>query len=153
MTSRQTAVPPKILLIDDNAGDIRLITEALRAAVPGVEVQSVSDSTQAIPCLKAALEAEDSPNLVLLDLRMPKRSGLEVLEEIRKDPRMAYLPVVVLTSSEADQDVLRAYSLHANAVVTKPLDYLSLRATMKTLCEFWLEVARLPPAVHVARKP
>jgi CheY-like chemotaxis protein len=112
----------------------------------------VSDSTQAIPYLRAALEAEDSPNLVLLDLRMPKRSGLEVLEEIRKDPRMAYLPVVVLTSSEADQDVFRAYSLRASAVVTKPLDYLGLRSAMKILCEFWLGVARLPPAMPIGRK-
>ena len=144
--------PPRILLIDDNAGDVRLISAALEAALPGAMVASISDSTKAIPSLEADLAAEQSPNLVLLDLRMPKKSGFEVLAEIKRDPRMAYLPVVVLTSSEADQDVFRAYSLQANAVVTKPLGYVRLRSAIKTLCEFWLEVARLPPAIPVERK-
>jgi CheY-like chemotaxis protein len=83
---------------------------------------------------------------VLLDLRMPKKNGLEILDEIKKDPRMRHLPVVILTSSEAPSDVFRAYALHANSVVTKPLGFVQLRSVIKTLCEFWLRVAHLPEA-------
>ncbi len=140
------ASPPKILLIDDNAGDIRLITEAVQVAVPGAEVRSISDSTLAISGLKAALETGEAPNLVLLDLRMPKKDGLEVLAAIKKSPKMRHLPVVILTSSEAPSDVFRAYALHANSVVTKPLGFAQLRSVIGTLCEFWLRVAHLPEA-------
>jgi chemotaxis family two-component system response regulator Rcp1 len=142
------AAPRKILLIDDNAGDVRLITEAVHAALPAVEVRPVTDSTEALPYLRTALAAAQGPDLVLLDLRMPKKGGLEVLEELKSDPGTAYLPVVILTSSEAAQEVFRAYALHANAVVTKPLGFLQLRSTIKTLCEFWLRVARLPEATY-----
>lgn len=127
--STQSLNPPIILLIDDNAGDVRLITEAVLAVVPYADVRSVAD-------------------LILLDLRMPKKSGLEVLEEIRRDPQIGYLPVVVLTSSETEQDIFRAYALHANSVVTKPLSYVQLRSAIRTTCEFWLGVARLPGAPY-----
>jgi chemotaxis family two-component system response regulator Rcp1 len=140
--------PPRIFLIDDNAGDIRLITEALHAAAPGAEVRSICDGTLAIPGLEAALETGEAPNLVLLDLRMPKKDGLEILAEIKKDPNMRHLPVVILTSSEAPSDVFRAYALHANAVVTKPLGFVRLRSVLTTLCEFWLRVAHLPEAAY-----
>ena len=142
------ASPPRILLIDDNAGDIRLITEAVQVAVPGAEVRSISDSTLAISGLKAALEAGEAPNLVLLDLRMPKKDGLEILAAIKKNPKMRHLPVVILTSSEAPSDVFRAYALHANSVVTKPLGFVQLRSVVKTLCDFWLGVAHLPEAAY-----
>jgi len=144
---------PMILLIDDNAGDVRLITEAVHAAVPAAEVRPISESTEAIPHLKQLLDAADGPSLVLLDLRMPKKSGLQVLEEIKGDPETGYLPVVVLTSSEAQQDVFRAYALHANSVVTKPLGFVQLCSAVKTLCEFWLEVARLPEAAYAKYTP
>src|SRR5512141_1617056 len=103
--------PPVIFLIDDNPGDIRLVKEAVLAVVPDADVRSVSDSMLAVPRLK---ESVPPPNLVLLDLRMPKKSGLEVLEEIRRGPQIGYLPVVVFTSSEAGQDVSRAYASYAN---------------------------------------
>ena len=144
--------PPIILLIDDNAGDVRLITEAVLAIVPAADVRSVSDSTEAVPRLKESLAARAAPTLILLDLRMPKKSGLEVLEEIRRDPEIGYLPIVVLTSSEAEQDIFRAYALHANSVVTKPLTFVGLRSAIRTLCEFWLGVARLPGATHDRHK-
>ena len=142
------AGPPKILLIDDNAGDVRLITEALQEAVPGAAVRPISDGAMAIPCLKEALETGEGPNLVLLDLRMPKKDGLEILAAIKKNPKMRHLPVVILTSSEAPSDVFRAYALHANSVVTKPLGFVQLRSAVKTLCEFWLGVAHLPEAAY-----
>ncbi len=142
------AAPPRVLLIDDNAGDIRLVTEALREAAPGAVVVSVSDGCQAIPRLKEALDIGEGPNLVLLDLRMPKKSGLEILAEIKKDPEIRHLPVVILTSSEAQPDIFRAYSLHANSVVTKPLCFTELRSAVKTLCDFWLKVADLPEATY-----
>jgi len=139
---------PRILLIDDNAGDIRLITEALHAAAPGAVVGSICDGTLAIPGLEAALETGEAPNLVLLDLRMPKKDGLEILASIKKNPKLRHLPVVILTSSEAPSDVFRAYALHANSVVTKPLGFVQLRSVAKTLCEFWLGVAHLPEAAY-----
>ena len=147
--STQHLNPPVIFLIDDNPGDIRLVKEAILAVVPDADVWSVSDSMLAAPRLKESVPA---PNLVLLDLRMPKKSGLEVLEEIRRDPQIGYLPVVVFTSSEAEQDVFRAYALHANAVVTKPPNLAQLRSAVRTMCEFWLEVARLPEATYDRHK-
>ena len=147
--STQHLNPPVIFLIDDNPGDIRLVKEAVLAVVPDADVRSVSDSMLAAPRLKESVPA---PNLVLLDLRMPKKSGLEVLEEIRRDPQIGYLPVVVFTSSEAEQDVFRAYALHANAVVTKPPNLAQLRSAVRTMCEFWLEVARLPEATYDRHK-
>ena len=147
MNSRHAAAP-RILLIDDNAGDVRLVTEALKEAAPGAVVVPVSDGSQAIPRLKEALYAGEGPNLVLLDLRMPKKSGLEILAEIRKDPEIRHLPVVILTSSEAQSDIFRAYTLHANSVVTKPLGFAEMRSVVRTLCEFWLKVADLPEATY-----
>lgn len=140
--------PPIILLIDDNKGDIRLVTEAVLAVVPDADVRSVSDSMLALPRLKESLAAHAAPNLILLDLRMPKKSGLEVLQEIRRDPQIGHLPIVVFTSSEAEQDVSRAYALYANAVVTKPPNLAQLRWAIRTMCEFWLGVARLPEATY-----
>jgi CheY-like chemotaxis protein len=146
--SAQALNPPIVFLIDDNAGDVRLITEAVLAVMPAADVRPVTDSTEAVPRLKESLAAMAAPNLILLDLRMPKKSGLEVLEEIRRDPEIGYLPVVVLTGSEAEQDVFRAYALHANSVVTKPISYVQLRSAIRTMCEFWLGVARLPGATY-----
>ena len=97
-------------------------------------------------------ESVPPPNLVLLDLRMPKKSGLEVLEEIRGDPQIGYLPVVVFTSSEAGQDVSRAYASYANAVVTKPPNLAQMRLAIRTMCEFWLGAARLPEATYARNK-
>jgi CheY-like chemotaxis protein len=144
---------PKILLIDDNAGDIRLITDALRAVSPGAEVKSITDSAGAVAGLKQALSDSDGPDLVLLDLRMPKKCGLEVLADIKSDPELRYVPVVVFTSSEAEHEVFRAYELQANSVVTKPLGLARLRSTVKTLCEFWLGVARLPGGGYERESP
>ncbi|HSW50863.1 MAG TPA: response regulator [Bryobacteraceae bacterium] len=142
----------RILLIDDNDGDVRLIREAIRAEAPGVQVSCISDSTEALPCLKRAVAAAEGPRLILLDLRMPKKDGFQVLEEIRRDPETAGLPVVILTSSEADQDIARAYALRANAVITKPIGYQRLRAAMRIFCEFWLGVARLPHTTQVRQE-
>ncbi len=135
---------PRVLLIDDNVGDVRLVTQALQAAVEGVDVRAVTDSTLAAGRLRESVQSGDGPNLILLDLRMPKKSGIEILEEIRADPATAHIPVLVLTSSEAAQDVMDAYTRHANAVITKPLGFQELRAAVNTLCEFWLRVANLP---------
>lgn len=136
--------PPRVLLIDDNAGDVRLITAALEDAVAGIEVRAVTDSTLAVAQLRNAIQAAAGPNLILLDLRMPKKSGFELLEEIKGSPETRHLPVVVFTSSEAAQDVQGAYARHANAVVTKPLGFHELQSAVRTLCEFWLKVANLP---------
>jgi len=147
MISRRDG-PPRILLIDDNAGDIRLIREALQEAAPGATISSISDAAQAVDRLNQAVEAGEGPNLVLLDLRMPKKNGLEILAEIKNNPATRHLPVVILTSSEAQPDIFRAYSLHANSVVTKPLEFVQLRSVARTLCEFWLGVADLPEATY-----
>jgi two-component system response regulator len=136
--------PPRVLLIDDNIGDVRLVIAALESAVAGIQVCAVTDSTVAAGRMRESLRAAAGPNLVLLDLRMPKKSGFELLEEIKGSPETRHVPVIVLTSSEAAQDVLGAYRRHANAVVTKPLGFHELQSAVRALCEFWLKVANLP---------
>jgi CheY-like chemotaxis protein len=150
--NQQHADPPRILLIDDNVGDIRLITEAIRLEAPDVGVTAISESTAALSLLKKALAAGHGPHIVLLDLRMPKKNGFQVLEEIKADPATAYLPVVILTSSEADQDVFRSYCLNASSVITKPIGYARLRSAVKTICQYWLEVASLPEVHNFGHK-
>ena len=119
--SAQALNPPVILLIDDNAGDIRLITEAVLAVVPAAEVRSVTDSTQAVPRLKESLGAMAQPNLVLLDLLLPKLDGFKVLERLRQypDKSIAQTKVIVLSNLWSDKDILRAQALKVDEYYVK----------------------------------
>lgn len=129
----------KILLVEDDATAVELIREALSDSTFDHELAVASDGEEALAMLQAEM-----PNLVLLDLNLPKRSGLEVLQVIRQDTSLKALPVIVLTNSKAQEDVLAAYSFHANAYVRKPLGFENLVKVVNATGEFWFEVATLP---------
>jgi CheY-like chemotaxis protein len=136
-----------ILLVEDNAGDVRLTREALREADVSVELTAVPDGEQALAFLRNEGEhaGASRPDLILLDLNLPRRDGREVLAEIKKDEELCRIPVVVLTTSAADEDILRSYQLHANAYVTKPVDFERFIAVVRQIDEFFVSVVKLPP--------
>jgi CheY-like chemotaxis protein len=146
MTENDTQREPLILLIEDNPGDVLLIEEALQEIGSSLSLQSVRDGEAALAFLhrRAPYHTEESPTLVLLDLNLPRMNGLEVLRCIREDERLHTLPVIILTTSEAPEDVERAYALQANAYVTKPANLDALFHMVKVLEHFWFSIARLP---------
>jgi CheY-like chemotaxis protein len=135
-----------ILLVEDNPGDIRLTREAFEQGQFAHTLHVVTDGVEALDYLYRRGEYEDAPrpDVVLLDLNLPRKDGDEVLEEINGDPDLAALPVVVLTSSDAEEDVARSYELHANAYITKPIDPVEFIETVQSFERFWLSTARLP---------
>jgi chemotaxis family two-component system response regulator Rcp1 len=138
--------PMDILLIDDNPGDIRMMVEALKEALPAARLSVAVDGIEAMRFLRreGRFYKAPRPDLIFLDLRMPKKTGFDVLDEVKQDPTLASIPVVVQTSSAAAVDVERAYSLHANCYITKPADLEELSRTMRVLAEFWVTIAKLP---------
>ena len=139
-------IPMDILLVDDNPGDIRMMVEALKEALPAAKLSVAVDGIEAMRFLRreGRYYKAPRPDLIFLDLRMPKKTGFDVLEEVKQDPTLASIPVVVQTSSAAAADIERAYSLHANCYITKPTDLDELSRTMRVLAEFWMTVAKLP---------
>jgi chemotaxis family two-component system response regulator Rcp1 len=133
----------RILLVEDNAGDVRLTREALREADVSVELIAVPDGEQAIEYLRDAGAAR--PDIVLLDLNLPKKDGLEVLEAIRGDRDLRRTPVIMLSTSASARDVLACYERGANCYVVKPIDLDEFTALVQAINRFWLGVARLPP--------
>lgn len=146
MRREESGDPIEILLVEDNAGDVRLTQEALAEAKVPNRLHVVPDGIAALQFLKKEKRDADNPtpDLVLLDLNIPKMSGFEVLEQIKSDPNLRRIPVIVLTSSKADGDVLRCYSNYANAYVTKPADLNQYFSVVEIIDEFWLSTARLP---------
>jgi chemotaxis family two-component system response regulator Rcp1 len=144
MTS-ETHVPIEILLVEDNPGDVRLTREALRDGKVGNRLHVAMDVVEAMAFLrKEGPHAEaPTPDLVLLDLNLPKKSGREVLEEIKQDDKLKHIPVVILTSSQAEQDVLSSYRLRANAFVTKPVDLEQFLKVVQSIEHFWVEIVKL----------
>ncbi len=138
--------PIAILLCDDDAGDVRLTQEALAASKLRNELHVARDGDEAVAFLRRAPGYEDAPrpDLILLDLNMPRRSGHELLAEIKRDPDLAAIPVTVLTTSSADADVQRSYQLHANAFVTKPVDLAQFLAIVQEIEQFWVQIVALP---------
>lgn len=138
--------PIEILLVEDNPGDVDLTKEALEDAKVYNRLHVVDDGAKAIDFLaqKGAYVAAPRPDLILLDLNLPKKDGRQVLTEIKATPDLAEIPVVVLTTSDAEEDVLRAYRLHANCYITKPVDFKQFLKVVKTIEEFWLTVVKLP---------
>lgn len=145
------AKPVEILLVEDEPGDVYLTQEALRTAKITNRVHVVEDGEEAIAFLRRTGAHADAPrpDLVLLDLNLPRKDGREVLAEVKGDPALAAIPVVVLTTSKADEDILRTYRLHANCYVTKPVDLDQFMAVIRTTQEFWLTIVRLPPAADL----
>jgi len=139
--------PIEILLVEDEPGDVRLTIEAMRQAKVRNTLHVVEDGVEALDFLfrRPPFENKPRPDLILLDLNLPKRDGREVLSVIKEDPQLRLIPVVVLTTSEADGDVARCYSLHASCYVTKPVDLNQFLRVVKSIEDFWLTIVRLPP--------
>jgi CheY-like chemotaxis protein len=137
----------EILLVEDNPGDVRLTREALAEARVQNTLSVASDGIEALDFLhrRGGFEAATRPDLILLDLNLPRKDGRELLAEIKIDPELKRIPVVVLTTSQAEQDIVRSYNLHANCYVTKPLDLEKFLGVMRALEDFWLSIVKLPP--------
>ncbi len=147
MTSTITARPIEILLVEDNPGDVRLTLEALKEGKVANNVNVVSDGEQALRFLRREGEYAHAPvpDVILLDLNLPRKDGREVLAEIKNDPQLRRIPVVVLTTSEAEEDILRTYDLHANCYITKPVDLDRFIEVVRLIEDFWLSIVKLPP--------
>ncbi|HSF08965.1 MAG TPA: response regulator [Nitrospirales bacterium] len=141
--------PIEILLIEDNPADIRLTQEAFQQARLQNTIHVVQDGVNAMAFIRqtAPFQQAPRPDLILLDLNLPKKDGREVLKEIKSDTHTRTIPVVVLTTSDDEADVLRSYDLHANAYLVKPIDILQFIKMIQTLEDFWLSVVKLPPKV------
>lgn len=139
--------PIHILLVEDNAGDVRLTREALKEGKVGNSLTVAPDGVEALAILRqeGRYAGEARPDLILLDLNLPKKDGREVLAEIKDNPMLKRIPVVVLTTSKAEEDILRTYDLHANCYITKPVDFEKFVAVVRSIDDFWLSVVRLPP--------
>ena len=142
------AVGVNILLVEDNLGDIRLTQEAFREARITNTVWTAQDGEEAMDFLRQAGRHAGAPrpDVVLLDLNLPKKDGREVLEEIKSDPELQRIPVIVLTTSSADRDVLLSYDLHANCYIKKPIEYDEFMRAIRGIENFWFTIVRLPPA-------
>jgi two-component system, chemotaxis family, response regulator Rcp1 len=140
--------PARVLLVEDNEADVRLTREALRESGDPIRMASVTDGELAMSYLRheAGYEDVSRPDLVLLDLNLPRKNGLEVLAEMRADEGLAHIPVIVLTSSAARSDVQEAYARGANAFVVKPLELDAFMDLIGGIRSFWLELAQLPSA-------
>ena len=139
--------PVDILLVEDNPGDVRLTKEALKDAKVLNEIYIAKDGVEALEFLhrKGKFSNVPLPDLILLDLNLPKKDGREVLAEIKEDPILKHIPVVVLTTSKADEDIIKTYNLHANAYITKPVDLNRFAEIIHVLNEFWFTIVKLPP--------
>lgn len=133
----------KLLLVEDNLGDVGLIREAFASCQAEVEIRVARDGIDALEKLDRAAHA-DRPDLILLDLNLPRRHGREVLEEIKSDPQLMHIPVVILTSSQAEEDILRSYQSHANCFITKPVDLEQLTKVVQGIEQFWFTLVKLP---------
>ena len=138
--------PVEILLVEDNEGDVGLIEEVFEEAKIRNNLHVAEDGEEAILYLhgKGKFSGSPRPDIIILDLNLPNKDGHEVLREIKEDSNLKNIPVIVLTTSGAEKDILRSYNLHANAYVTKPLDFDQLIKVVKFIENFWLEVVKLP---------
>jgi CheY-like chemotaxis protein len=142
----ETAVPIEVLLVEDDPGDVLMTQEAFDEHKVRNNLHVVNNGVDAIAYLRQEGEFADrpTPDLVLLDLNLPKMDGREVLAEIKGDERLRSIPVVVLTTSEAEEDIAKSYSLHANAYVTKPVDFEQFIRVVHQIDEFFVSVVKLP---------
>ncbi|MHC4513050.1 MAG: response regulator [Planctomycetota bacterium] len=137
----------EILLVEDNPGDVRLTQEALKDSKLVNKLHVVGDGDEALAFLRKQNEHANAPrpDLIVLDLNLPKKSGREVLAEIKEDPDLRRIPVVVLTISTSEGDVLETYDLHANCFITKPIGLEQFLEVVRSIEDFWLSIVRLPP--------
>lgn len=142
----ETPLPIQILLVEDSPGDVRLTQEVLHDAKIANDLHVVGDGESAMAFLRQTGEFADGPqpDLVLLDLNLPRKDGREVLAEMSEDEELHRIPVIVLTTSAAEQDILRSYQLSANAYITKPIDLNEFITVVRSIETFWLSIVRLP---------
>ena len=136
----------EILLVEDNPGDVRLTLEAFKEGKILNRLSVVGDGVEAMAFLRREGNYSNvpRPDLILLDLNMPRKDGREVLAEIKKDPELRRIPVIILTTSQAEQDILKSYDLHANCYITKPVDLDQFNTVVKNIQDFWLTIVKLP---------
>ena len=139
-------MPIEILLVEDNAGDVRLTQEVLKSSKVRNNLIVASNGQEALNCLRKEGKYANStrPDVILLDLNLPLMDGREVLEKIKVDPEFKRIPVVILTTSKAEEDILKTYNLHANCYITKPVDLEQFVKVVQTLEDFWLAIVKLP---------
>jgi len=139
-----------VLLVEDNPGDVRLTQEAFKEAKISIKLDVTMDGAEAIKFLRKDGEYADAvtPDLILLDLNLPKKDGREVLKEIKTDDTLKRIPVVVLTTSNAEQDIMKSYNLHVNCYINKPVDFEKFFDIIQKIEEFWLTTAILPTMVR-----
>ncbi|HBA66599.1 MAG TPA: response regulator [Methylococcaceae bacterium] len=140
----------EFLLVEDNPGDVRLTKEALTESKVKNNLNVVGDGEEAMAFLRRQGRYAEAPrpDVILLDLNLPKKNGREVLEEIKADPSLKRIPVVIITSSEAEQDVLRTYDLHVNCYVNKPVDLEQFVKVVQSIETFWLTIVKLPSEIE-----
>lgn len=146
MTSNTPGNPIEILLVEDNPGDVDLTIEALKDAKIANNLNVAVDGIDALTFLhrEGDYGAAPKPDVILLDLNLPRKDGREVLAEIKEDPLLRRIPVVILTTSEAEKDVLESYDLYANCYIVKPIDLDQFITVVKTIEDFWLTIVKLP---------
>ena len=146
MNGQTTGRPIDILLVEDNPGDVRLTVEALRDSKVRNKLYVAKDGMEATAFLRREGKYADAPHpdLILLDLNLPKKDGPEVLAEIKEDPALKHIPVVILTSSKAEEDIIKTYNLHANCYITKPIDLEQFMTVVNSIRDFWLTIVKLP---------
>jgi chemotaxis family two-component system response regulator Rcp1 len=139
--------PIEILLVEDNEGDVRLTKEALKENKMRNNLNVVSDGVEAMNflCRQWIYARAPHPDLILLDLNLPKKDGREVLAEIKSDEDLKRIPVVILTTSKAEEDIVKTYNLHANCYVTKPVGFDEFAVVVRSIENFWLTIVKLPP--------
>lgn len=149
METKVMGRPVEFLLAEDNPGDVRLTKEALRESKISNNLNVVPDGVEAMAFLRREGKYADAPrpDVILLDLNLPKKDGREVLAEVKADPGLRLIPVVIITSSEAEQDVLKTYELYANCYVTKPVDLEQFIKVIQSIETFWLTIVTLPSSV------
>jgi CheY-like chemotaxis protein len=143
MNVLQQAEPITILLVEDNPGDSRLIKEVFKDGKVANSLIIAKDGIEALTILKDS--SKEFPDLILLDLNLPRKKGLDVLEEIKSDPELKRIPVIVLTTSNDEKDILKSYDLHASAYLTKPVDLNEFITVIRNLENFWLTLVKYPP--------
>ena len=138
--------PVEILLVEDNEGDVGLVEEVFEEAKIRNIIHVTEDGEEAMLFLNKESPYKDAPtpDIILLDLNLPQKDGREVLEEIKTDENLKRIPVVILTTSKAEEDIVKSYDLHANSYITKPVDFDQFIRVVKSIEDFWLEVVRLP---------
>lgn len=147
MIHQEMGRPIEILLVEDNPGDVRLTQEALKEGKVLNNLNVVRDGIDALAFLRQEGKHVHAPypDLILLDLNLPKKNGLEVLAEIKEDPKLKLIPVVILTVSKDEEDILKSYDNHANCYITKPVNLDQFMKIVKSIEEFWLTIVKLPP--------